>query len=209
MSTLTANVVQGNVRDAPAGSKVPLWVRKVLLRGLMPRAKDRWPSMEALIEALGKDPSVQRRKWLAAAGGMMVIGGMFLGGRASSAIRSQVCSGGPPKLAGIWDLPKPGEPEPARHAQIRKAFLATGKSYAPDVFATVSRALTTYAQNWANMYKETCEATRGASRTICGGDGPADGVPAGTSRRRPGANRTCSAERPARLSRSGQRSELR
>ena len=71
MSTLTANVVQGNVRDAPAGSKVPLWVRKVLLRGLMPRAKDRWPSMEALIEALGKDPSVQRRKWLAAAGGMM------------------------------------------------------------------------------------------------------------------------------------------
>ena len=63
MSTLTANVVQGNVRDAPAGSKVPLWVRRVLLRGLQPRAKDRWPSMEALIEALGKDPNVQRRKW--------------------------------------------------------------------------------------------------------------------------------------------------
>ena len=38
----------------------------------------------------------------------------------------------------------------------------TGKSYAPDVFATVSRALTTYAQNWANMYKDACEATRGA-----------------------------------------------
>src|SRR6185436_18791197 len=44
MSTLTANVVHGNVREAPAGSKVPLWVRKVLLRGLKPRAKDRWPS---------------------------------------------------------------------------------------------------------------------------------------------------------------------
>ena len=37
--------------------------------------------------------------------------------------------------------------------------MQTGKSYAPDVFVTVSRALTTYAQNWANMYKETCEAT--------------------------------------------------
>ena len=33
MTTLTANVVQGNVRDAPAGSKVPLWVR----RGSAPR----------------------------------------------------------------------------------------------------------------------------------------------------------------------------
>jgi tetratricopeptide (TPR) repeat protein len=135
-------------------------VRKVLLRGLMPRAKDRWPSMEALLEALGKDPSVQRRKWIAAAGGMMLIGGVFLGGRAIIGDQNQVCSGGPPKLAGIWDLPKPGEPEPARHAQIRKAFMATGKSYAPDVFATVSRALTTYAQNWANMYKEACEATQ-------------------------------------------------
>jgi serine/threonine protein kinase/tetratricopeptide (TPR) repeat protein len=159
MSTLTANVVQGNVREAPAGSKIPLWVRKVLLRGLMPRAKDRWPSMEAMLDALGKDPNVQRRKWLAAAGGMMLIGGMFLGGRALIGDQNQVCSGGPPKLAGIWDLQKQGEPEPARHAQIRKVFLATGKSYAPDVFVTVSRALTTYAQSWANMYRENCEAT--------------------------------------------------
>jgi tetratricopeptide (TPR) repeat protein len=159
MSTLTANVVHGNVREAPAGSKVPLWLRRVLLRGLMPRAKDRWPSMEALIEALGKDPSVQRRKWLAAAGGIVFIGGLFLGGRAFIGDQRQVCSGGPAKLAGIWDLQTPGEPESGRHAQIRKAFMATGKSYAPDVFATVSRALTTYAVNWANMYKEACEAT--------------------------------------------------
>src|SRR6185369_8901379 len=62
MSTLTANVVHGDVREAPAGSKVPLWVRKVLLRGLQPRAKDRYPSMEALIAALGDDPSVKRKK---------------------------------------------------------------------------------------------------------------------------------------------------
>jgi len=159
MMTLTANVVHGNVREAPAGSKVPPWVRKVLLRALMPRAKDRWPSMEALIEALGKDPNVQRRKWLAAAGGVLFIGGMFFGGRALIGDQNQACSGGPPKLVGIWDLQKFGESEPSRHAQIRKAFMATGKSYAPDVFATVSRALTTYAQSWANMYRETCEAT--------------------------------------------------
>jgi eukaryotic-like serine/threonine-protein kinase len=37
--------------------------------------------------------------------------------------------------------------------------LATGKSYAPDVFATVSHALTTYAENWANMYRDACVAT--------------------------------------------------
>jgi tetratricopeptide (TPR) repeat protein len=159
MTTLTANVVHGNVKDAPAGSKVPLWVRKVLLRGLQPRARDRWPSMEAMIAAFEKDPSTQRRKWLAAGGAIVLIGGLFGGSRFLLADQNQVCSGGPAKLAGIWDLARAGEPEPGRHAQIRKAFLSTGKSYAPDVFATVSRALTTYAQSWANMYKENCEAT--------------------------------------------------
>jgi len=160
MSTLTANVVQGNVRAAPAGSKVPLWVRKVLLRGLQSRARDRWPSMEALIEALGKDPNVQRRKWAAAAAGVAVIGGLAFGARQVLVDQRQVCGGGPAKLAGIWDLRQPGDGEPPRHAQLRKVFMQTGKSYAPDVFATVSRSLTVYAQNWANMYKDSCEATQ-------------------------------------------------
>jgi len=159
MTTLTQNVVQGNVRDAPAGSKVPPWVRRVLLRGLQPRARDRWASMEALIEALEKDPNIQRRKWAAAAGGALIVGGLALGGWRLLSDQRQVCSGGPPKLVGIWDLRQPGEPEPPRHAQIRQAFMQTGKSYAPDVFVTVSHALTTYAQHWADMYKDACEAT--------------------------------------------------
>jgi eukaryotic-like serine/threonine-protein kinase len=159
MSTLTANVVQGNVRAAPAGSKVPLWVRKVLLRGLQSRAKDRWPSMDALIEALAKDPNIQRRKWAAAAVGIATVGGLALGAWQIFADQRQVCTGGPAKLAGIWDLRQAGDPEPVRHIQTRMAFMATGKSYAPDVLATVSRALTTYAQDWANMFKEACEAT--------------------------------------------------
>jgi serine/threonine protein kinase/tetratricopeptide (TPR) repeat protein len=159
MTTLTANVVHGNVKEAPARSKVPLWVRRVLLRGLQPRARDRWQSMEALIAALERDPSTQRRKWLAGGGAFILLGGLFLGSRFLIADRDQVCSGGPAKLAGIWDLRGPGEPEPSRHGRIRKAFLATGKSYAGDVFVTVSRALTNYAQNWANMYKQNCEAT--------------------------------------------------
>ncbi len=37
--------------------------------------------------------------------------------------------------------------------------MKTGKSYAADVYATASRALTVYAQRWADMRKETCEAT--------------------------------------------------
>src|SRR5204863_10200211 len=61
---------------------------------------------------------------------------------------------------GVWDLPLPGEAQPVRRARIKTAFLRTGKSYASDVHATIDRVLTGYAQSWANMYEETCEATR-------------------------------------------------
>ena len=159
MSTLTANVVQGNVKEAPANSKVPLWLRRVLLRGLKPRARDRWASMEDLIVALGKNPTVSRRRWALAIGGAALLTSLFFGGRHLVADPRPICGGGPEKLAGIWDLPLPGAPLPARHEQIRLAFVQTGKTYAPDVFATVSRALTTYALGWTSMYKDACEAT--------------------------------------------------
>ena len=81
MSTLTANVVQGNVREAPAGSKVPLWVRKVLaarpdaaregslaVDGGAARGAREGPERPA--------PQVDR-----GCGRDVVIGGLFLGGR--------------------------------------------------------------------------------------------------------------------------------
>jgi tetratricopeptide (TPR) repeat protein len=152
--------VQGNVRDAPGNSKVPFWVRKILLRGLRPHADERWPSMVDIIEALGKNPAVKRRKWAIAGAVALAVVGMGLVGRASFVSHRSICTGGPAKLEGIWELRATGEDESPRQSQIHRSFLATGKGYAADVYATVSRALTTYAQSWSNMHRETCEATR-------------------------------------------------
>ena len=160
LSALASNVASGDVNSAPANSHVPLWLRKILLRGLRPRTDARWPSMEALIDALGKNPNIKRRNWAIAGGAAALVVAAALGVRPLLADNRKICGGGPGKLAGIWDLPEPGKPEPPRHAQIRKAFLETGKSYAPDVFATVSRVLNGYAQHWATMYRESCEATQ-------------------------------------------------
>jgi len=159
MSSLTANVVQGNVRDAPANSKVPVWLRRVLLRGLKPRAKDRWASMEDLIAALGKNPTVSRRRWALAIGGAGALIGALIGGRHLMASGRPVCDRGPEKLVGIWELRSSEQEESPRQTQVHRAFTQTGKSYAADVFATVSRALTNYARDWTTMYKDACEAT--------------------------------------------------
>jgi tetratricopeptide (TPR) repeat protein len=138
---------------------VPGWIRKIVLRGLRPHADDRWPAMEDLLAALGKNPADARKKWVVAVGAPLVVLGMAVGIRQSLANREPPCSGGPAKLAGIWELNVPGEPESPRQAQIHRAFLASGKGYATDVYATVSDALSRYARSWAGMRKEACEAT--------------------------------------------------
>ncbi len=160
INALATNVIRGDVRNAPANARVPVWLRKILLRGLRPASTERWPSMEALIDALGKNPTAKRRNWAIACGATLAVAALAVGVRPLLTENRRVCLGGPEKLAGVWDLTAPGGIEAPRQAQIHQAFLATGKSYAPDVFATVSRALTGYAQRWADMYKETCEATQ-------------------------------------------------
>jgi serine/threonine protein kinase/tetratricopeptide (TPR) repeat protein len=160
MFALTTAVVQGQVRDAPPNSKVPLWMRKVLLRGLRPQADDRYASMQDLIEALGKNPAGKRRRVALAVAAAVVPLGLAFWVHQSLATQRSICGGGPAHLAGIWDLPGEAPSESLRAPAIRRAFLRTGKSYANEVFSTVSRILTGYAQSWARQYREACEATQ-------------------------------------------------
>src|SRR5450432_326922 len=160
INALATNVIRGDVSNAPANARVPVWLRKILLRGLRPASTERWPSMEDLIDALGKNPTAKRRNWAIVCGATLAVAALAVGVRPLLTENRRICLAGPDKLAGVWDLTAPGGIEAPRQAQIHQAFLATGKSYAPDVFATVSAALTGYAQRWAAMYKETCEATQ-------------------------------------------------
>src|SRR6185437_14158091 len=159
LSELTANVVQGTVREATAGTKVPFWVRRILLRGLRSAASERYPTMGELLEALGRDPRATRKKWAVGAAVVALPLVVGLGVWRGVANQQAVCDGAAERLAGTWEIHGPDQPEGPRQSQIHAAFLRTGKSYAADVYETVSRALTNYAQSWANMYKETCQAT--------------------------------------------------
>jgi serine/threonine protein kinase/tetratricopeptide (TPR) repeat protein len=159
LMALTANVVNGKLREAPPNSNVPAWIRKILLRGLRVSPDERYPGTSDLLDALAKNPAVARRRAAYVGGAALLAVALGFGANKGFADRPAPCGGAPAKLAGVWELRKAGEPEPARHARIREAFMKTGKSYAADVYATASRALTTYAQRWADMRKETCEAT--------------------------------------------------
>jgi serine/threonine protein kinase len=160
MFQLTANVVQGNVKEAPEGAKVPPWVRRILLRGLRPHADERFPSMKALLDALEKNPAVAWRRRAMSVAAVLLPLAVGLGVRQSVASRAQSpCGGAAERLAGVWEPPSVNGAESPRQAAIHRAFLATNKSYAADVYASVTRVLGSYAQGWAGMYKEACEAT--------------------------------------------------
>jgi serine/threonine protein kinase/tetratricopeptide (TPR) repeat protein len=131
---LTANVVQGNVRPPPAQTKVPPWIRKVLLRGLTVDPKKRWPSLIALLAELERNRA--------------------------DAGRRRFTVGAAAKLAGVWEGPGVGRTrETAAKLAVRQAFLATGKRYAAATFDKVKRVLDRYAADWTKMYTSICEAT--------------------------------------------------
>ncbi len=159
IQTLVGNIVQGNIRDPPPNTKVPAWVRKILLRGLRPTAAERYPSMAEILAALKTDPRTKYRRIALGVSLALVPLALGFGVRQVVADRAIVCTGGADRLAPIWELTPENAPEAPRQRRIHDAFLSTGKSYAADVYATVRRSLNEYARRWSGMYKETCEAT--------------------------------------------------
>lgn len=151
-SELKANIVGGRVKPPPADTDVPAWVRDVVLRGLAVDPARRWPSMDALIAALSADPAVRRRKLALAALGVVALGGAGVALWLSRTDPADACRVDDRELAGTWDG--------ARKGAVRAAFAATGKPFAGDALAAVTRALDGYTTRWRAMRTEACLATR-------------------------------------------------
>jgi tetratricopeptide (TPR) repeat protein/tRNA A-37 threonylcarbamoyl transferase component Bud32 len=150
-SELKANITSGNVRAEPVGSGVPGWLRAIVLRGLAVDPDQRWPSMSAIIEALGRDPMARRRK-LALAGAVVVslagAGALVWHLRRDPA---EACGGSEQQLANVWD--------DARKSAVRGAFTKTATPFAADALTSVQRRLDTYAARWVGMRTDACMAT--------------------------------------------------
>jgi tetratricopeptide (TPR) repeat protein len=124
----------------------------VVLRGIASKQADRYPSMDALLAALSKDPRVfWRRLLVGAAVGVVVIAALVLA-VLSQLHRQELCTGFEAKLAGVWD-------DTVRE-KVRVAFLKTERSYAEDTFGRVRRTLDGYTSAWVGMNRESCEATK-------------------------------------------------
>jgi tRNA A-37 threonylcarbamoyl transferase component Bud32/tetratricopeptide (TPR) repeat protein len=152
---LTLRVGAGAISPPPPGSAVPLWVRRIVLRGLRARREERYPSMAELLAALSDDPAVRRRRWLSLAGVVALLVVVAVGARHVGGPSSR-CGGAASQLAGVWE---PGGAPSLRKEGIRRAFLATGAPYAEAALASVTRLLDGYATRWVAGHTDACEAT--------------------------------------------------
>jgi len=154
-SALLEAVVGGRVREPSQRTRAPSFLRKLLLRGLEKEPAARYPSMRALLAILRHDP-IRRRRTLAMAAAVVLVVLIAAVGMQRVATRGQrMCGGAGEKLAGIWELGDHGE----RREAIHRAFLVTGRAFAEETWAHVSKALDDYSRRWTAMYTDTCEAT--------------------------------------------------
>jgi tRNA A-37 threonylcarbamoyl transferase component Bud32/tetratricopeptide (TPR) repeat protein len=156
VGALRDSVLGGKLRPPPAGTRVPAWLRRVLLRGLSREPAARWESMAALLAALDRDPRARHRRALVAGGAVALMVGLAVAGHRIGSGERTVCTGGGARLAGIWE---PAGVASERKQAIHRAFVATGVPYAEQAFAAAARLLDDWAGRWAALYKDACEAT--------------------------------------------------
>jgi eukaryotic-like serine/threonine-protein kinase len=127
----------------------PRWLRAIVERGCASNPQDRFPSMVALATALGEDPVVQRRRWIA--GGVLgaVAVALFVTGRATMTAPSVACVAGQARIATVWG---PGGVEVALEP------LSRWGSYARSVRQSLLSTTADYEARWASGYRSVCLA---------------------------------------------------
>ncbi|MFO7561763.1 MAG: serine/threonine-protein kinase [Enhygromyxa sp.] len=159
IAALAFNVTQGKLAEPPREADVPGWLRKVIERGLAREPADRWPSMEALLDALGRDPARRRRTLLS----VVAVGTLALGAwgwqqadrerRAAAEERARdatiaACEEAGRTIDEVWS--------PAVQEQIGQAIGRSELGFADEAWVRTRTIVDRYASNWAEARTQVC-----------------------------------------------------
>ncbi len=128
-------------------STVPRYIRRALVRGLAPKAEDRFPSMRALLRALAP-PTRSSRTWIVAGLGGLALGGALVGLSDPAPVP---CASASNRIAKIYG--------PEARRRIQSSFTATGLPSAKKSFDAATETLDAFARRWASSAESACVAT--------------------------------------------------
>ncbi|MEM9489813.1 MAG: serine/threonine-protein kinase, partial [Myxococcota bacterium] len=148
------------VRPPPRDTRVPGRIFTILRRGLSAESDERYPSMQAVLSALGHNPTRARRRWLVGlAFAALAAAVVYLLVDSRGAEVGDPCDDGDRKIAEVWSAEE-------RDA-VRTALLGTELAYAEQAWPRVTVGLNNYAGDWVAMYRDACLAhRRGAESAI-------------------------------------------
>jgi tetratricopeptide (TPR) repeat protein len=155
---LSSNAQRGDLTSPAKRFGAPSRIQRALLRGLSADPGARWPSMEALVAELLRDPRRRSRRAMSVAGvvglcGVVALGAVYLSRRAHA-----VCASGPERLTGVWEAADRAGPG-SRREVVRAAILKSGTAEPTHVWERVAAVLDRHATNWLAAYRDACEAT--------------------------------------------------
>lgn len=141
-------------RRPSSASEVPLRVpgtpRRIwapLRRGMGREPASRWPSVQALLDALER---VRRRRWpqwVALGAAAVAVAALA---RPGAEPAGPTCDAGSSKVEGVWS--------PARRNTLRESFADAGVDAAPAIWAASEARLTTWLSGWSDAFDDTCKA---------------------------------------------------
>ena len=147
---LRDRVLAGTLQAPPERARVPGELRRALLRGLRGDPRERFPDMPALLAALERVRRGRPIAWLGL--GVLALGvGAALGGRWSAPEEPgppDMCAAGAIQADAVWG--------PARRAAVRRAFLATERGDAGELWSQVAAPLDAYAAAWVREQEVAC-----------------------------------------------------
>ncbi len=151
LAELATNVLEGRFAE-PGRTSMPAWVRRIVLRGLSPRAEDRWPSMEAMLDALGRDPTRTRRRWLVLGGGLAVLAGAIAWQQVQRHRSEAACVAEGAALDAVWN--------DETRARTHDAIVAADADRGELTWTRLEPRIDAYAEEWGAARLEACRAGR-------------------------------------------------
>ena len=144
---LMHNVLRGRVNEPPRRLSAPMWLAAVVMRGLKPHPKDRFPGMPALLMALDHR-RIRRWRRGAAIIGLAVCAALGGFAVARPSLGDATCSGAPEAVSRVWGQAN------------RDAVAATLGIAAPDyvsvLWPRVEATLDGYVASWQEIHRDAC-----------------------------------------------------
>jgi tetratricopeptide (TPR) repeat protein len=159
LSQLAVSLREGTRSTPPTLDDVPGWLRAVIDRGLARDPSARWPSMDALLEALLDDPATRRRRWLAVGLGALLLGGLAGGAWVEDAREHARCEALGDSIFEAWS--------DERRLAIMEAFATSGVGEQGQSWARLEPGLDAWATSWRDARLAACLDPGDGARATC------------------------------------------